>query len=180
MDLDRYSVKRHDKNSQPILVSPVKLIALHPSLKFVICAWGIFAGLAALAADETLDVRGLMTPAELENTGLGKLSSEEIAAFNQWLVRYTARDAGVVKASNKAVKQAAKEKIRARIVGTFEGWDGDTRFHLDNGQVWRQRMQGRWKARMENPEVVIEPNVMGFYRLRVVEKNRSIGVKRLR
>ncbi len=126
-------------------------------------------------------VRGLMSEQQFENAGLRKLSPEEINALNQWLIEYTANDAGVVRSQSVAVKQAAQEeKIEAKIAGEFDGWTGNTVFRLDNGQIWKQRLRGRYHASEEHADVVIEKNWMGFYRLTVVSSGRSVGVKRIK
>ena len=140
------------------------------------------AGLAASVAtadDKFPGVKALMNDAEFTETGLEKLSPEELKALDAWLVRYTAGDAEVLQASNEEVKNARRDYVvRARIKGEFDGWQGDTLFELDNGQVWRQRLGGRYVYRGEsNPEVTIERNWAGFYRMTLVTTGRSVGVK---
>ena len=129
------------------------------------------------------DVRKLMTPEEFEAAGLDKLSPQQIEALNRWVVRYTAHEAPEVRRQDEVVKaEAAKadeEGIKTRVAGAFDGWDGDTVFRLQNGQVWKQRLAGRWHYRAEAPEVELHKNLMGFWVLRVVEADKSIGVKRL-
>jgi hypothetical protein len=129
------------------------------------------------------DIRKLMTPEEFEAAGLDKLSPEEIEALNRWVVRYTAHDAPEVRRQDVVVKaEAAKADeagIKTRIAGEFTGWDGDTIFRLQNGQIWKQRLDGRWHYRADSPEVELRKNMMGFWVLKVVETDKSIGVKRL-
>ncbi len=126
-------------------------------------------------------VRQLMSKEKFDRSGLHKLSSAEIDALNEWLIDYTAKDAEMVKSQSAAVKKAAKEeRVEAKITGEFNGWNGDTVFHLDNGQVWKQRLRGRNSASAESPEIVISKNWMGFYRLTVVSSGRSVGVKRIK
>lgn len=126
-------------------------------------------------------IQQLMSVEQFANAGLNKLSPAEVEALNQWLTEYTANEASVVKSRSVSVKKAAKEeKVQAKIVGEFEGWTGDTVFHLDNGQIWKQRLRGRYRANTENPEIVITKNWMGFYRLTIVSSGRSVGVKRVK
>ena len=129
------------------------------------------------------DIRKLMTPEEFEAAGLDKLSPAEIEALNRWVVRYTAHEAPEVRRQDVVVKaEAAKADeagIKTRIAGEFTGWDGDTIFRLQNGQIWKQRLDGRWHYRADSPEVELHKNLMGFWVLKVVETGKSIGVKRL-
>lgn len=109
-----------------------------------------------------------MTQSELEATGVSKLSVEELAHLNQWLEQ------------RQILRDETPMLVSARILGEFEGWDGDTRFRLDNGQVWQQRVGGRYRAPMRtNPEVEIEHSRFGHY-LKVVETGRMVGVHRIR
>ena len=129
------------------------------------------------------DIRKLMTPEEFDAAGLEKLSPQEIEALNRWIVRYTAHEAPEVRRQDVVVKaEAAKVDdagIKTRIAGAFNGWDGDTVFRLENGQVWKQRLEGRWSYHAESPEVELHKNLMGFWVLKVVEADKAIGVKRL-
>lgn len=124
-------------------------------------------------------VKKLMTVEEFEETGLDKLSDAELKALNTWLVRYTAGDAGILREKNEEVLQAKKEtEILSRIKGDFKGWTGETVFRLENGQVWRQRLSGRYTyVGPANPEVKITRNFMGFYKMTVIGTNRGVGVK---
>lgn len=78
------------------------------------------------------------------------------------------------------VKPKELEELHARVVGKFRGWDGGTRFTLDNGQVWKQRGAGRYHYRGDDTRVVISKNAFGFYELRLVDADRSVGVRRIK
>ena len=69
--------------------------------------------------------------------------------------------------------------INTTILGDFRGWDGKTLFRLANGQVWQQRVRGRYRHRAEAPEVRIERGRFGYY-LVVVGTDRQVGVKRVK
>jgi hypothetical protein len=71
------------------------------------------------------------------------------------------------------------KKIKSNYVGEFTGWDGDTIFRLENGQVWQQAEQGRMSWRAENPEVTISRGMFGVYRLSVKGVNKKVKVKRI-
>jgi hypothetical protein len=111
------------------------------------------------------------------------LSREEIDAVNLWLVRYTARDAPEVRRSDVVVQaeveKAEADGIRTRIAGEFRGWDGDTVFRLENGQIWKQRLPGNWYYRADSPEVELRKNLMGYWVMKVVAADRGVGVTRL-
>jgi hypothetical protein len=71
----------------------------------------------------------------------------------------------------------------ARVLPPFTGWEGQTEFRLDNGQVWRQRLPGRYvhKGGLESPtEVVITRNFFGFFVMTVPSSGRGTGVERIR
>ena len=73
------------------------------------------------------------------------------------------------------------EKMRARISGEFTGWSGDTKFTLDNGQVWEQAQSGQYFYKLNNPEVVISRSgLLGSYRMQVLETGRIIAVRRVK
>ena len=71
------------------------------------------------------------------------------------------------------------KKIKSTYVGEFTGWDGDTVFRLENGQVWQQAEQGRMSWKAENPEVTISRGMFGVYRLSVKGVNKKVKVRRI-
>lgn len=75
----------------------------------------------------------------------------------------------------------ATKSMTARVMNDFSGWDGDTVFELDNGQVWVQAESGRMNYRgSDNPEVTIRRKAFGAFRLSVEGSNKTIRVKRRR
>lgn len=72
------------------------------------------------------------------------------------------------------------DEMHSRIVGSFEGWSGATRFELENGQVWQQRYETTWRTNMDNPEVIIRRHMLGLHRMEVVGTGKSVPVKRLK
>jgi len=134
--------------------------------------------LAAVAEDRFPGIEKLMDDDEFRATGLHRLTDEELEALDRWLVRYTAGDAELLLESNAEVREAKKEyEVRSRIVGDFDGWSGETVFQLENGQVWEQRLDGRYSYQgPPNPEVIIDRNWLGFYRMTVVPTGKRVGV----
>lgn len=134
----------------------------------------------SILAGETLDVRKLMTAYEFQQAGLETLSEKQLGALNRWLIGYTANEAPIIQKKNEAVKMAVKATIKSRLVGEFDGWSGKTKFVLENGQVWQQRNSANWRSpTIQNPDVVVRKNVLGFYVLDVDGVKRSVGVKRV-
>jgi hypothetical protein len=152
------------------------------AILFLLLACGWLA-LPAVAADAAPDIRTLMTPEEFHAAGLGKLGPAEIEALNKWLLHYTVKDAPTQRKVNPVVKEEMKKMddtvIRTRIAGAFTGWSGKTLFRLENGQVWKQRMDGKWYKRAESPEVELKKNMLGLWMLRVIDGDKAIGVTRI-
>lgn len=71
-------------------------------------------------------------------------------------------------------------QLHATVKEPFKGWSGKTVFYLDNGQVWRQRASGRYTYMGGDNRVVISKNSWGFFEMRLVEADRSVGVKRVK
>ncbi len=135
---------------------------------------------AAAEKDKFPGIKNIMSETEFQQSGLGKLSASELQALNRWLLRYTANDAQIMRQQVQEVRAESQKGFRTQIDGEFNGWRGETVFRLKNGQVWKQRLRGRWKTKLTDPEVVISRNLLGFYEMTVVEGDKKIGVKRVR
>ncbi len=70
--------------------------------------------------------------------------------------------------------------VETRILPPFTGWSGKTVFRLENGQVWQQRMDGRYEYRGDDLRVLDGRGALGGYRIKLVANGRWIGVKRIR
>lgn len=138
----------------------------------------ISSGLSA--EDQFPGVEKLMSEVQFEQSGLDKLSSDELQSLNNWLISYTANEAPTLRKVSAEVKKVEKETvILSRIDGEFNGWSGKTIFRLTNGQVWKQRLSGSWRYSAQSPQVEIKQNIMGFYVMRVDNK-KKIGVTRIK
>ncbi|MDT8437658.1 MAG: hypothetical protein RQ729_01460 [Wenzhouxiangellaceae bacterium] len=141
-----------------------------------------------------------MTGREFTESGLHKLSPEELATLNRWIrLRSLAEnevptdalsDAGGPAAAGvlpdrpgelPPVDKMAREPFQTRVVGRFNGSDGKARFKLENGMVWEQT-DGKafYVAEVENPMVTIKPGLLGSWRLTVEGYNGAVRVKRIR
>lgn len=74
--------------------------------------------------------------------------------------------------------------LEARLIDDFTGWSGNTRFRLDNGQVWQQTKNyiRDYKAPTPIPQakVTISRGLMGTYNLRVEGVKRVVQVRRIK
>lgn len=69
--------------------------------------------------------------------------------------------------------------IESHIEGTFEGWDGETIFKLDNGQIWQQATYAYTYHYAYRPKVYIVKSY-GAYKMVVEGVSGSIFVRRLK
>jgi hypothetical protein len=140
--------------------------------------------LAVVAADPKPTtwegIERMMRSDEFKAAGLEKLSPQELEQLNQWLMQFLAYDSQQVLKTDEKIQEMQNVPVRSRIVGKFRGWDGDTTFTLDNGEVWKQRHSGRYAVNLDNPEVEIAKNLLGFYEMKIVQTGRRVGVTRLK
>lgn len=154
----------------------------------------------ANAADEFSTLEERMTGKEFKETGLVRLTDQELANLNDWLRRHSvatlenasARPAGAASTSStKDTRGLMKTKeddtdtlgkvINGIIVGTFDGWDRKgTLFKLTNGMIWQQTENDTFSVKpVENAEVTITRGLMGNWRLSMVGYNSAVRVKRI-
>lgn len=147
----------------------------------------LLAPAAPLSAQEFSSLEERMSGAEFKAAGLEKLSPEELAALNAWLrgnagaARMTAAPA-MVEDRRGLVESSSRDMIVSRIVGEFTGWTGNTRFRLENGQVWEQRDNARLTGvRMDSPVVTLKPSILGnAWYLSVEGYNATAKVRRVK
>jgi len=106
---------------------------------------GLFAvHVLANAPAQQMKIEQVMTPKELQDTGVATLTASQRQALNDWLNRYTlklllaATQQEPTAPESRPVRSSCSPAIENRISGEIEGWDGDTIFKLDNGQIWQQ------------------------------------------
>jgi hypothetical protein len=132
----------------------------------------------AAAKKDFPGIEKLMSADDFARAGLDKLTPEQLQALDAWLLRYTAGEAYVVQSTSREVQSAVGEfRVEASILPPFTGWEGATVFRLDNGQVWRQRISGRYRHSGDDTRVVITRNFLGFYVLKLESTGRTIGVE---
>jgi len=72
------------------------------------------------------------------------------------------------------------DKVISRIIGEFQGWSGNTKFELENGQVWQQSGNGILSVSLKNPKVTIKKGVLKSYTLKIEGVNSSVKVRRIK
>lgn len=124
-----------------------------------------FLASSILAENEAAQFPGVqksMSPKAFEEAGLNKLTPEERARLDDFIRRYVS--SANQEAATTAVENAVKENkvpsqpqvIESRIVGPYKGYNGRTRFTLENGQVWAQSQQeSRAYPPVDSPPVII-------------------------
>ena len=110
-----------------------------------------------------------------ETLGLRKLSENELRELSKWIENYKTSP------NFEGVTADIEEDyfLVSAIDGSFEGWSGSTIFRLKNGQIWQQRLSGKWKYNKQSPGVRIKKNFFGYFVMRVDDR-KSIGVKRIK
>ena len=127
--------------------------------------------------DSSLHIESLMTVAEFKSCGLNKLTPDEIAHLDAWLVSFGARVASA--ATDNTKPSRTPEVIESEIDGEFHGWDGETVFKLANGQIWQQAEYDYEYEYAYRPEVTIYKTA-GGYKMKVEDMGDTIYVKRIK
>jgi hypothetical protein len=173
------------------------------SMKVLIFLLALIAWPAWCGAQEAFSsVEERMTGQEFVETGLHKLTEEELRALNRWLSSHsvaTLEDAsGRYQAMSRADSEAGYAQgdqrgfdtdsggdeddstIVSRINGTFSGWDGATVFQLENGMVWKQTDDSKFAiSPVENPVVTIKSGWLRSWRLSLEGYDEKVKVERI-
>ncbi len=156
----------------------------------------LLCSISVLAQKGFSSVEERMTGQEFTASGLHKLSDEELAALNSWLRNHSvatlentaARSGGSAGADYDAFadrrgfegSHTDTNTIVSRLVGDFDGWDGDTIFTLENGMIWKQNETDTLSTRtLVNPVVTIKSGFFDTWRLSVEDYNKSLKVVRI-
>ncbi|HLR87594.1 MAG TPA: hypothetical protein VK064_06935 [Wenzhouxiangella sp.] len=178
------------------LMTHTALLFVRTSLLAILLA---SAAMPAAAQDSFSSLEERMTGKEFKQTGLHKLSEDELAALNAWIqarslaegeVADTDREQAGAAVDTDEADQADRrglnesqndEPIKSRLTGNFDGWSGKTRFELENGMVWQQSDSGSYSVSSRSrPEVTITPGILGSWYLQVDGMNRRVKVKRIK
>jgi len=163
-----------------------------------------------LASSGAFDLQTELGKKTFRKSGLEKLSEEELATLNAAVAELMGIQEEVIRAEvvkeeaevdevalpqgedsfgletveervKKLFQKGAPDIIESRIMGEFSGWSGNTRFILENGQVWRQSKPDTFVVgKRENPEVVIRRGKFGGYLLKIKGYNSRCRVERVK
>jgi hypothetical protein len=141
----------------------------------------------ALAGSGYVKVEERLTAQQMRDTGLDRLTPEQLALLNRLLAESTPADAaatshrqGAPAAAEPTLLGLSDEPIRSRIQGTVSGWAPGTVFVLENGQQWKV-LKGEMTLRkpLESPEIVVAPGLVGRWFLQVDEDLPKARVYRI-
>ena len=159
--------------------------------------------IAAYAQNAFSTLEERMSGKEFKQTGLGRLTDEELAALNEWVRSHSvatlenavahpavaARAAPVsARSDSRGFEHQLKydddsydDTIHGNIVGSFTGWTGNgTVFTLANGMIWKQVEGDTFNVRAtENAAITIKKGLLGGWRLSMVGYNNTVRVKRI-
>ena len=154
---------------------------------------GLFVGISSAQQQQgfsSLEER--MTAKEFRSAGLEKLSEEELQKLNDWIRghslggteggQFIASDGQGGEGDRRGFRDYRGDRvaITSRIKGTFNGWNGETVFELENGMIWKQAEQDKLGVKpRENPEVVIEPGFLSAWYLKIDGVNKRLRVSRV-
>jgi hypothetical protein len=132
---------------------------------------------AADADDRPARITCLMAPEDIEATGIRTLTAAQIDALSAWVETYRVaaqRLALVEYIEGDSLQGVA---VESRIDGEFDGWEGETVFRLENGQIWQQVSPSARYHYARHPRVSISP---APHKMRVEGIPYEIAVRRLR
>jgi hypothetical protein len=134
---------------------------------------------------QQVKIEHVMTAQEMRDTGIATLNTSQRQALDDWLNRYTLRvlrvaiqQEGTASASTPA-RTSCSPAIESTISGEIEGWDGETIFKLDNGQIWQQAEYDYNYFYAYRPDVTIYQANAGC-RMKVEDETETVLVKRIK
>ncbi len=150
-----------------------------------ICFYGLAVHVLANASAQQMKIEQVMTPQEMRDIGVTTLTAAQRQALNDWLNRYTLKLLLAANQQERAtseiapVRSSCSPAIENTISGDIEGWDGDTIFKLDNGQIWQQAAYDYTYFYAYRPEVTIYQTSAGC-RMKVEDETETVLVKRIK
>ena len=136
----------------------------------------------------SLKMEEMMTAQELHDSGVSGLSPKQREALDRWLLRYTKLVIVQVQSSEtqaltppptRPVASKCTPAVESTILGEFSGWEGETIFKLDNGQIWEQAEYDYMYSYQYRPDVTIYAVSSGC-RMKVADEDETILVRRIK
>lgn len=137
----------------------------------------LLVGTGVAQAPDVPPVEELMQPEQFRAAGLHKLTDDELANLNAWLGAFASSVLDIYGGSTSP-SSSTSTVVESRIDGEFEGWEGDTIFELENGQVWQQAEYAYMYHYAYSPRVLIIEE-RGGYVMQVEGVDDSIRVRRI-
>ncbi len=135
------------------------------------------AAFAQSRSEHAARVTSLMSPCDIEATGIRSLSAEQIDALSAWVDSYRVAAQRLALLEYIEGDVVAEASVESRVDGDFDGWEGETVFRLQNGQIWQQTSPSARYHYSRSPRVTI---TSAPHRMRVEGMKYEIAVRRLR
>lgn len=141
----------------------------------------IVAGISVANESAIKPVQESMSPEQFKAAGLNKLNKTELENLNAWISGQKTVVVEKIVAVEVEKTEEPKEDIVSAIVGEFKGWRGNTRFTLENGQIWDQADTSELFAnKIMNPKVRIVYSGFSGWKLQVEGYNKWVKVKQVK
>jgi hypothetical protein len=138
------------------------------------------SGFTSLGQVTVLKIEDVMTAAQMKETGIDRLTPSERQALNIWLDQYTQTVLRVGQEhTGRGSRGDCTPAVESTIQGDFEGWDGETVFKLDNGQIWQQATYDYMYSYEYRPDVTIYQTSAGCT-MKVEGEDETVEVKRIK
>lgn len=135
-------------------------------------------------AQEAEGLQQRMSAVDFKASGLDKLSPQELAHLEAWLVAHPVVKTRMVSSSGKPVFYPEGQKrstVEAHLTGEFTGWHGQNLITLDNGQQWKQVGDDSVTCSSgSRPAAKVKPSLLGNWLMYVEGCNGQVHVKRVR
>ncbi len=141
--------------------------------------------LLAVAQQRYVPIEQRLTPAQLEATGLDRLSTQQLQLLNHLLSDEQAVVEERVEQSARSrlaglLDRKQAEPVRATIKGEFRGWVAGKVIELDNGQRWRVTEGELYLGKpIANARATVAPGMVSGWYLQVEGQSPRAKVQRL-
>lgn len=141
--------------------------------RFIVGVAAIFV--LSATAQQILTIEQVMSPEELKSTGVSTLSQAQRKELDRWLARYT-----LVLLAETTKSGSCDPAIETQIDGDFKGWEGETIYKLQNGQIWQQASYHYHYHYAYAPEVTIYSTAAGCAMRVSDDDDEATPVRRLK